>query len=95
MSDLLHFTINDPKYTQFEVLDPNAINSLIADLWFHFSKWSELNKHIQIIITSLRTKSEFTNNNFGKILSINLSSLIDEDSYKILVLILCLGIWID
>lgn len=89
MGDLLYYTIYDPKYKQFEVLNPNAIASLRGDLQFDFPQWKELNKHIQIIITSLRTKRDFTNIHFGKILSINMSSFIDEDSYKILILLIC------
>lgn len=90
ISNLLHYTINDPKYQQYDILTALSIDNLTSDLWFHFPSWQELNKHIQIIITSLRTKRDFANDHFGKILSINLSSYIDSESYTILILILCL-----
>lgn len=89
MGDLLYYMIYDSKYKRFDVLDPMAVDSLRGDLWFDFPQWKELNKHIQVIITSLRTKRDFTNSHFGKILSINMSSFINEDSYKILILLLC------
>lgn len=90
ISDLFHYTLHERKYREYDILTAQAVDELIFDLSIHFTQWAELNRHSQIILTSLRTKLEFTNISFAKILTINLASYIDCEKYKVLLFILCL-----
>lgn len=90
LNDLYQYTLYDPRFREYDIITVRDIDDLRNDLLFHFSHWEELNKHLQILMTSLRSKREFLNSNFGKILMINMSSYLNEEAYSALIFTLCL-----
>lgn len=90
LNDLYHYVRYDKSMRQDDILSPQKIDELLNVLWFEFKHWEELNKHVLVLLTAFRTKREFLNSNFGKILMINLASKLSEDAYSVLIFVLCL-----